>query len=47
MNWMDIVSKPAPIAKRRKEHKRRWQQGDVYHRTSNGRGVVGRLVGKR
>jgi hypothetical protein len=46
-DWMEQIDKPAPLAKRRKEKRRKWKQGDVYHRTRRGRGVVGRLVGTR
>lgn len=41
---MDIIAKPRALAKRRREKRRDWREGDVYHRTTAGRGLVGRLI---
>ena len=43
-DWMDIIAKPRALARRRREHKRTEEQGQVYHRTVKGVGLVGRVL---
>jgi len=47
IDWMDILAKPPALAQRRREHKRVWRIGDVYHRTRAGKGLVGQALRKR
>lgn len=46
-DWMDILAKPRALARRRREHKRREEMGQVYHRTRAGVGIVGQALRKR